>query len=375
MRDSALTIALFAGLAVPVLIGAHLLARRRARLGSLSRQFIAGLLLVFGLALAAVALVGILMFVSMHDAYLLALLLVFACALAIYASALLARGVKGDILALRDRLTAVGDGNRDPSPLRTGGSDELAELAAAADRMTRQLAERERQRDSSDRARRDLIAAVSHDLRTPLTSLQLLAQGIDDGVLDEGDRRKHLEAISVHVRSMGALVDDLFELTRLEAGDIQWSMQRVELAELVRESVDAMHSHAAAKRVAVEARIPAGLAPAAANPEKVQRVLFNLIQNAIRHTPADGSVTVAAESNGRSVEVEVADTGDGIPAEDRGHVFEPFYRGGDDRSRTRQGSGLGLSICRAIVEVHGGRIWLADSASGTRVRFTLPIAA
>ena len=73
--------------------------------------------------------------------------------------------------------------------------------------------------------------------------------------------------------------------------------------------------------------------------------------------------------------MEVADTGDGIPAEDRGHVFEPFYRGGDDRSRTRQGSGLGLSICRAIVEVHGGRIWLADSASGTRVRFTLPIAA
>jgi signal transduction histidine kinase len=102
-------------------------------------------------------------------------------------------------------------------------------------------------------------------------------------------------------------------------------------------------------------------------------VLFNLIQNAFRHTPADGSVTVAAESNGTDVTVEVADTGNGIRADERDRVFEPFYRG--DASRTNDGSGLGLSICRAIVEVHGGRIWLADSARGTRVRFTLPRAA
>jgi len=364
--------ALFAAVGAPLLYASHALAQRRAWIGSLSRQFAAALVVLFGLSLVSVGAVALLMFVSERDAYLLAALLLFAAVLAVYSSLLLARGVKRDILAVRDRLVAVGEGSRDLPELRTGGSDELAELATAADRMTRQLAERERQRDRSDRARRALVAAVSHDLRTPLTSLQLLAHGLDDGVLDENDRSAHLGAISTHVRSMSALVDDLFELTRLEAGDIQWSIERVELGELVRETVEAMRAQAAAKRVGVATNVPADLGPAAANPEKVQRVLFNLVQNAIRHTPADGSVTVRAESTGGHLTVEVADTGDGIPARDRNRVFEPFYRG--DASRHDDGSGLGLSICRAIVEVHGGRIWLADAAKGTRVLFTLPRA-
>jgi signal transduction histidine kinase len=168
------------------------------------------------------------------------------------------------------------------------------------------------------------------------------------------------------------MVDDLFELTRLEAGDIQWSMQRVRLDVLVGETVEAMRAQAAAKGVAVEARVPADLAPARANPEKLQRVMFNLMQNAIRHTPADGSVTVAAEASDQAIEVEVADTGAGIGPCDRERVFEPFFRG--DASRTSGGSGLGLSICRAIIEVHGGRIWVDDGRAGTRVHFTLPRA-
>jgi signal transduction histidine kinase len=267
----------------------------------------------------------------------------------------------------------VGAGERASAPIQTGGHDEIAELAAAADRMLERLTEHEAQRDASDRARRDLIAAVSHDLRTPLTSLQLLAQAIDDGVLDPTNGGgRYVDEMSLHVRSLSAMVDDLFELTRLEAGDIQWSMQRVRLDELVRETVDAMRAQAAAKGVAMETRVPGGLAPAEANPEKLQRVLLNLIQNAIRHTPADGSVTVTAEAHDQSIEVEVADTGGGIPLSERERVFEPFVRG--DASRTSGGSGLGLSICRAIVEVHGGRIWLDDCATGTRIRFTLPQA-
>jgi signal transduction histidine kinase len=104
-------------------------------------------------------------------------------------------------------------------------------------------------------------------------------------------------------------------------------------------------------------------------------VLFNLIQNAIRHTPPDGSVVVRAEPGGEGVEVEVADTGDGIAPTERDRVFEPFFRGGAETARTRNGAGLGLAISRAIIEAHGGRIWLAESAHGTRVRFSLPKAA
>ena len=135
-----------------------------------------------------------------------------------------------------------------------------------------------------------------------------------------------------------------------------------------------MRAQADVKRVVVQASLPEGLGPLRANPEKLQRVLFNLIQNAIRHTPADGSVVVRAVAHGRSVEVEVTDTGEGLPPEERVRAFEPFYRGGNGAARSSDGTGLGLTICRAIVAAHGGAIWFADSPSGARVRFSLPRA-
>ena len=123
------------------------------------------------------------------------------------------------------------------------------------------------------------------------------------------------------------MVDDLFELSRLEAGDLDWSIRQVELPELVDEAVAAMRVEAEAKGVAVATEIRPLPRPARADAERLQRVLFNLIQNAIRHTPADGSVTVRAEQAGEWVEIEVADTGSGIPLEDRERLFEPFVRG------------------------------------------------
>jgi signal transduction histidine kinase len=178
-----------------------------------------------------------------------------------------------------------------------------------------------------------------------------------------------------HLGALSALIDDLFELSRLEAGDITWSLQQVELQELVTETIDAMRVQADAKGVSVTATLPRDLAPARANPEKLQRVLFNLIQNAIRHTPADGSVVVRAEPSAGGVEIEVADTGSGIAANERARVFTAFYRGGPDAARSGEGAGLGLAVSRAIIEAHGGRIWLVDAPRGTRVRFTLPASA
>ena len=231
------------------------------------------------------------------------------------------------------------------------------------------------QRDAAERARRELVAAVSHDLRTPLTSLRLLSEAIEDDLVDLETRRRYVEQMSIHIRSLSGLVEDLFELSRIEAGDIQWSLGQVRIDELVEETVEAMRAHAGAHDVEVRAAVPADLAPARANPEKLQRVLFNLIQNAIRHTPADGGVTVLAEARGAAVEVEVADTGAGLARAERERAFEPFYRGGTGAARSGDGTGLGLTICRAIVEAHGGRIWFAESPRGARVRFSLPRAA
>ena len=359
---------------VPVMAAVELLARRRRAAGSLARQLTAGVIVAVGLVTLGVAAVALLMFISGHDAFTMAVLLVFAGGLTTYSIWALSRGVMDDIESVRDGLRAVGDGRRDIR-IRTGGRDEIAELAAAANRMTAQLAEREAERDAAEQARRGLVAAVSHDLRTPLTSLRLLAEAVEDEVVDRETRRSYLEHMSVHIRSLSALIEDLFELSRLEAGDIEWSLGRVRLDELVGETVEAMRAQAEAQRVDVRALVSGDVATARANPEKLQRVLFNLIQNAIRHTPADGSVTVAAESNGSTVEVEVADTGEGLHPEDRERAFEPFYRGGAGAARAAgDGTGLGLTVCRAIVEAHGGEIWFAESRRGARVRFSLPRA-
>ena len=179
-----------------------------------------------------------------------------------------------------------------------------------------------------------------------------------------------------HIDALSALIDDLFELSRLEAGDISWSLERVPLRELVGETVEAMRLRGRGQGSGgALPRSPTSCRPARANPEKLQRVLFNLIQNAIRHTPADGSVVVRAEPVAAGIEIEIADSGDGIAPDERERVFTAFYRGGLDAARTGDGAGLGLAVSRAIVEAHGGRIWLADCRAGTRVRFSLPAAA
>ncbi len=365
--------ALMVACGTPAVAGAHLIAARRRSLGGLSRQFAAGVGVSIALTVVGAAAIALLMFVSAHDAFTMSVLLVFAGALTAYAVSVLARSVMHDVEAVGAGVRAVGEGSRELT-IHTGADDEIAELARAAEAMTQRLADTEAEREMAEAARRDLIAAVSHDLRTPLTSLRLLADAIADDVGDQGTRATYLTRMSVHIASLSSLVEDLFELSRLEAGEIRWSMQRVALGELVEETVDAMRAQAETRRVVVRAEVDSRVCPARADPEKLQRVLFNLIHNAIRHTPADGSVTVAAHSNGEHVEVEVADTGEGLAADERERAFEPFFRGGDQGARSTEGTGLGLTICRAIVEAHGGRIWFADSEAGARVRFSLPMA-
>ncbi|MCW2987401.1 MAG: hypothetical protein JWM24_339 [Solirubrobacterales bacterium] len=259
-------------------------------------------------------------------------------------------------------------------PSRMGAAQVLLVVLAAAGAalaaaLAVRLAMEERSRTEIEEARRQLVAAASHDLRTPLASLRLLVESIDDGVATGETRDRYLKEIRTHVAVLSDLIDDLFELSRIEAGDISWTMRQVELRELIGDTVAAMRAPAAERGVTIAAELPAGDVVAEANAEKVQRVLFNLIQNAIRHTPADGSVTVRARADGSGVEVEVADDGEGVPAGDGERVFEAFYRG--DAARGEDGAGLGLAISRAIVEAHGGRIWLEDGMPGTRVHFTL----
>jgi signal transduction histidine kinase len=362
------TAGLVAAVSAVGLAGAHWLARRPSR-RPLRRRFAVVAAITVGVILVTVLATAELMFVSNHDALMVSAIVLAATLVALRAARVASEQVVGEVGAIRDTLHAVGEGEREQRVVAAAAA-ELSELADSANAMIAQLAEEESRRDAADAARRTLVAAISHDLRTPMTALRLMVDAIDDGVVDEETQLRYLATMRTHVTALGSMIDDLFELSRLEAGDLEWSVQHVELSALVDETVAAMRVEAELKGVSVASELRRLPRPARADPEKLQRVLFNLIQNAIRHTPPDGAVTVRAEPSGNWVEIEVADTGDGIEATEREHIFDPFVRG--EEARSGGGAGLGLAIARAIVEAHGGRIWLADSDVGTRVRFVIP---
>ncbi|HEV2770609.1 MAG TPA: HAMP domain-containing sensor histidine kinase [Solirubrobacteraceae bacterium] len=357
-----------------LLVVVALLATQAARLaagrrspGSLDRQVAIGVALPVAQMVLAAVLFAAIMFFSTHDAVLIVLVSAFAGTLGLLTGRMVTRRLVSDVRAVRDGLADVGEGRRNVE-IEAHGSEELAELAAAANAMAQRLL-------AEERARSNLVAAISHDLRTPLTSLHLVAQALSDDILAAEERRKYLGRMQLHIAALSGLIEDLFELSRLEAGERAWAMESVKLSMLAGETLEAMQAEATAKRITVDCEIDDDLPSARANPERLQRVLFNLLHNAIRHTPAGGVITILAEVVNAALEIEVADTGTGIPEAERGHVFDAFRQGGDGAARGGNGAGLGLAIARAIVEAHDGRIWLAPACRGTRVRFRLPIAS
>lgn len=347
----------------PVLAVAHLIVRHPSRFGPLSRQLAISVAMASGVGVAEIAAVP---FVSTPDPFTLALLLVFMVTLAGYSAWLVASRVSGDITAVRDAVVAAGEGARFER-LAVRSEDEVAELAAAANRLFREL-------ERSESEHRRLLVAVAHDLRAPLSCLQLLVEATTDGMLEGASQRSVIDRMSFHIRSLGSLIDDLFDLARIEAGDVAWSVEPAPVDTFIEEIVRGMRPRAEASGVCVWSALPETIPAALVNRPKVQRVLSNLIENAMQHTRPGGEVQVSARASATEVTIEVADTGVGIDPAEREHVFEPFFRRFQDRAPTHDGAGLGLPICRAIVHALGGRIWVEPSHDGARVRFTLPRA-
>jgi signal transduction histidine kinase len=220
-------------------------------------------------------------------------------------------------------------------------------------------------------ARRELVAHASHDLRTPLSSLQAMLEAIEDGLAAP---ERYLPAIQEQVRHLGRLVDDLFELARIDAGSLTLELREVSLDRVVEGCVRGIEASAAARGVRVASRVAAGVPPVRCSPDQVERVLLNLLTNALRHTPSDGSVAVVVEPEPGGARVSVEDTGEGIAPEAADRVFEPFWRADGARARDGDaGAGLGLAISRGLMEAQGGRIWAeARDGGGARVSFFLP---
>jgi signal transduction histidine kinase len=333
------------------------------RLPSLRLQ-LAGLgLLAVTLPLASVLLSGVVMFSSGHDVTIL--VVAAACSTAALAAAFLLGGsIMRSIERVRSASSALARGDltaRAPAD----GPAELAELAASFNEMAGRIEE-------LFDARRQLVAWASHDLRTPLASIQAMLEALEDGLAGP---ERYFPAMREQVRTLGLLVDDLFELARIDAGALTLELRAASLGGVVRSCLRGLEAEARARRVALRAEID-GDPPVVCAPEKVERILFNLLTNALRHTPSDGAVAVVVEPLEQEVRVTVEDTGEGLPTDSARRVFERFWRGDRARTREKGGAGLGLAIARGLVEAQGGRIWAESRpGGGAKFSFTLPRAA
>ena len=243
----------------------------------------------------------------------------------------------------------------------TSGPVEFVEVGAAFNEMAESI---ERLFD----ARRQLVAWASHDLRTPLASMQAMIEAIEDGIATS---EEYLPALRDQVRTLNGLVADLFELARIDAGALTLELRETTLNGVVEACVRGLEAEARAKRVRLETRLDESLPSVRFAPEHVERVLLNLLTNALRHTPSDGAIAVLVHSEPDEVRVSVEDNGEGLSTEAEGRMFERFWRA--DASRTSRSSGLGLAIARGLIEAQGGRIWAENrNEGGTRVTFTLP---
>ncbi len=319
------------------------------------------------------------MFISSHDLAVLLTMLLFASLLAVgfslYGAAPMARRIE----RVREGAARLADGKLD-TELPVEGRDEISQLSADFNRMAAALKEASAREREMEKARRDLIAAVSHDLRTPLASARALIEAVADGVAaDEETEARYLTSCRNELMNLGRLVDDLFELAQIDSGVLRLELEEASLHDLISDTLSSFHPQAERQGVRLIGEVSEGVDPVLMNPPKLQRVLYNLVSNALRHTPADGTVALRAEPDGGFVRVEVTDTGEGITPDDLPCVFELSFRGERSRSRRREddapGAGLGLAIARGLVEAHGGEI-KAESRPGRGAcfYFTLPRA-
>jgi len=227
-----------------------------------------------------------------------------------------------------------------------------------------------------EQMRKDFVANVTHELRTPLTSIQGFAETLLEGALEDPDTARHFVEIMHRESShLSALIDELLDLSRVESGKFRLQRRPTPPAELIEAAVSRLAPKAEKKGIRLTAEVPGVLPPVDGDPDRLIQVLSNLVDNAVKYTPADGRVTVSAWKSEGGVRIAVQDTGPGIPQADLGRIFERFYRVDKARSRATGGTGLGLAIAKHIVEAHGGAIEVASEVGrGSTFTVILPTA-
>ena len=263
--------------------------------------------------------------------------------------------------------------------LNISGNDEISQLADTFNGMAQNLQDVEEQKRQLEETRRDLTAWVSHDLRTPLTSMRVMIEAILDGVVNDEDTvHRYLDNSRAEIEHLSDLIDDLFELAQLDVGHLRLNMQPASISDLISDTLGSMMAKASQHGITLKGEVSDDVDMIRMAPDKIQRVLTNLVDNAIKYTRSGEAVTLRAWRDGDEIRIDIHNSGSYIPEDVLPRLFESFYRGegsrmrGDDGDR---GTGLGLSIARGFIEAHGGRIWATSFESeGTTFSFTLPQA-
>lgn len=331
-------------------------------------------------ALANVLIVAKLMFVNTgHDLRLLIALIVASGVVTVFFSIRVAALATRQARAVAGAVSSLSRGEYRALP--AGGSGEFADLARAVNRLGERLEEADRQRDLVERQRRELTAAISHDLRTPLGSIRAIVEALDDGLVTDRDEVARYHAtIRREVERLNRMIDDLFELARMDAGVLELDRRMIALQDVASEVVDAMTPLALRSGVTLSLQVEGSPPPLSIDGARMERVITNIVQNAIEHTPEQGSVDVrVAVPSTDAVTLQVADTGCGIAERDLPHIWDRFYRG--ERSRHRSdlggagGAGIGLAIVQSVVESHGGSVDARSApGEGTVMTVRLPAA-
>jgi signal transduction histidine kinase len=325
------------------------------------------------LVLVNVGFTAYLMFLSTHDLLLMSVLFVFSIGMAGFFAFVISESFHTTLQRLLDGVHRIGAGDFN-ARVPVEGVDELRELATAINAMAMQLQEAYASREEMEEARRQLIGAVSHDLRTPLATMRAMIESINDGVVDDPKTiERYHQSMQGEISYLSRLIDDLFELSQIDAGLLQLRCEPANLSDLVSGALEALTPHAQLRGLTLRGEVDGAIPLVTMDTSRMQRVLYNLVQNAVRYTPADGTITIRAVDAGSDVQVSVIDSGEGIEEQEMPRIFERFYRGANKaRSRDDGGSGLGLTIAKGIVELHGGRIW-ANSTVGQGAAFTFAL--
>ncbi len=278
---------------------------------------------------------------------------------------ILSRRISTPVRALTTAASRLGRGDLSQR-VHYKDKGEVGELAEAFNSMAGEL-------ERAEQLRRNLVADAAHELRTPLSNLRGYLEAIRDGVIEPD--ASTIRSLNEEAALLSRLVDELQELSLAEAGELKLACHPQDIAQTIDMVVKAVQTQATAKGVSVSTELPDGLPLANIDAHRISQVLLNLVDNAIAHTAAGGSITVTAREQDKWIEVAVADTGEGIPAEDLPNIFERLYRVDKSRARATGGSGLGLTIAKRLVEAHGGRIEVrSEVGKGSRFAFTVPVA-